>query len=158
MDKIDKNSLIKWVIKHKENIKRIYNKEIDLRFFILFLRFSKNPKDISGVDGLYQIEKDSIGIPFDIWIDEGNYYKKRKIPISIICTNNREFLGVVNVIDPKQYIFTKERLNIYKSNANIITEWIKKYRQYIIDTSRCKMYGTELHSMMEYDYITADNK
>jgi hypothetical protein len=141
------SNLKNWVKENKENIIRVFNKEIDWNFFQLFLRFTKSQGHFKNFP---YIRPECSGIPLWVWIDDKYYHKGKKAVVSIVCTNEDEeiFVGVVNVIDTKQTIFIKG----YEKYADSISTWAKKYRRELIDVSRGKMSGDDFCGMVSSEY------
>jgi len=144
-DKVDIDSLIKWIKENKKNINRIINDEINWTLFINFLRFSRNSSDL---EDFLHIKKERSGLPLDVWIDE--CYYKYKTP-SVICTHEDNFVGIVDLIWPEQSIFIKG----YEKHAASLSEWVKKYRTQIIEVyyHPDKISGLDFCSMVEHEYL-----
>ena len=93
-----------------------------------------------------RIDTRSFNLPVDVFLDESNIAASNNLPEFILFrnsydNNSRDYMPM-NISD-NIILLSDKKLNINIQDLYKIHEWMTKYRNFISEISKCKLYATD---------------
>lgn len=142
----DMKLLNNWAEKYKNEVIKIGRNKLDFDIFRIFILISLRENIL---DNFIRFSKQNTGLPLDIMLDEYKGYTFTETPLVVVCLDkDHNFIGVVGVNNPQDYVFTEERFTCLSYE---LSPWINKYRNEIKMLADKKITSLKFSAKLEYD-------